>query len=190
MRFDSSEMPLLKDGNGNGIDINKRSYLIFKNIQIDNYSQESFYTNDLSYTWFDNVYLSNSIRGMKVIDSKSRNNRLTNSYLGDMENNGVRFQNQSNLVENNLVCSSKVVNMDYYIVIYGGPGGGGNIVRNNVIDRYGEDSHTGHGISMKVGTFGWDLKHNLIENCTVRGVKKSLEATVKPRCNRYKKGCH
>ena len=176
MSFSSNEMPLLKNGKGSAIDIHNHDYLIFKNIQIDNYTADAFGTNNMHYVWFDNVYLKNCQTGIKVIDNSSRNNRLTNSYLGDFGNAAVRFQNKANLVAGNLICSSKSVGMDYYIVIYGGPGGGDNIVINNTVERYGRDSHTGHGISMKVGTYGWDLKYNLIESNTVRGVKKSLEA--------------
>ncbi len=168
MAFSSTELPLLSGGTGHGISLHQRAYFIVKNLQIGDYTGHGFYTNDLSYTHFDNIYLKDCDWGMQSIDQSSSHNRLTHSYIADMHSGGVRFQNRFHLIDDLWSVSSKVVHEDYYIVIYGGPvDGGHNIVRNAYVYRYADDTHTGHGISLKAGDLTFQLEYNLIEDCEI-----------------------
>ena len=52
-------------------------------------------------------------------------------------------------------------------MVYGGPEGGSNIVRNSYVHRFVDDTHTGHGIAMKAGQPIYKHEHSLIENCEI-----------------------
>lgn len=174
--FDSRKMPLIKGGRGTGINTDRNTYLIIKNIQIEDYSDYGVELDNSKFVTLDNLYIKETTFGVRTVDFSSSNNRVINSYIADSEQTGIRLYNQNNLIDNCLVVTTKAYNQDYYISLYGGDQGTGSIIRNSVVDRFGGDSHTGHGISLKTGDFSKQLKENLIENCTVRGMKKSLEA--------------
>jgi len=176
IKFSSSEMPLLKNGSGIGIDTNGKSYIILRNIQIENYLEYGVQLDESKYFIIDNLYIKDVDFGIRTVDFKSENNRISNTYVADCGSTGMRVYNKNNLINNSFVCSTKIVDMDYYISVYGGYQGSNNIILNSVVDRFGGDSHSGHGISLKTGDFKVKLENSLVQDCIVRGMKKSLEA--------------
>jgi len=175
MRFLSSEMPLLKSGKGIGLYTKSKEYLIIRNIQIDGYSDYGIQLGNSSYTVLDNVYVQGGEFAIRTVNANGTNNRVINSYVANTRRIGIRLDNKNNLIDNVWVVSSKVASLDYYITVYGGNSGGNNTVRNCYINRYINDSHTGHGVSFKGGDPSYLLQHSLIENCEIIGVRGSIE---------------
>jgi len=174
MNFSSSKMPLIKNGNI-GINSQNKEYIIVKNLQISNYSSQGININNSDNFVIDNVYIKDVKWGIQTIDEDGSNNRIINSYIADCTTSGVRLDNKNNLIENVWVVSSRVVNMDYYINIYGGSKGSNNIIRNSYVNRYPGDSHKGHGISLKAGQTYYKLENSLIENSEIVNCGGAIE---------------
>jgi len=168
MAFDANEMPLLSgSGSGVGITTDNR-YTIVRNMQVENYTDLIMGKGrDVLFSVFDNVYLQDGESGLYVNDNDSQNVRFINSYVADCSSKGIRIQNKHNLIDNVWSVSSRVVHEDYYISVYGGVDGGDNIIRRSYVHRFVDDTHTGHGISIKGGSPTFTHEHNLIEDCEI-----------------------
>ena len=193
MSFDSAEMPMISGFSGHGINCEDESYIIIKNIQIQNGSSlESsavFLDGKASYVHLENYYIDgNGLNfGVRAKDEKwNRNLRSSRAYIANCEQQGLTFAAKYNLVSDNWACTSYDADMDYYISINGGEvaGDGNNIVRDCYVYRDENESQVGHGISIKVGhkysggvlieeKF---LTRNLIENNEVWNCAQSYEA--------------
>ena len=167
--FDNSEMPLLQNGTGAAIECENKSYIIIRNIQVENYAEYGINLSKSTFFIADNIFIKYTKWGIRTIDSKSRNNRIINSYVANSSQNGILLFNKNNLIDNTWAVSSKDIGMDYYLTINGGVVGTNNTIRNSYVHRYAEDSHSGHGICLKGDEHskGWFLMQNLIENCTI-----------------------
>jgi len=175
MSFASSEMPLLSKGGGTAISITAESFIIVRNIQIENYSNWGIDLNNSEYIVMDNIYVRGMDIGIRTVDEFSTHNRIINSFIANCKSSAIRLDNNYNLIENVWAVSSKSVDMDYYITIRGGNSGIGNIVRNCYVERYAGDSHPGHGISLKGGNPKYKIQHSLIENNEIVNCGGALE---------------
>ena len=111
--------------------------------------------------------------GINGFSKESISNTFRSVYIANTSAVGIRISGERNLIEDFYVSSNGVHSMDYYISLYGGEIGTGNIVRNSSVVRDPRDSHTGHGISLKAE--GFPLEHTLIENCKLHELGQAIE---------------
>lgn len=177
MVFNSSILPLFEGNNTtpHAITCEEEQYIILRNLSFQNYTNNVFDAYDSTYSIVDNMYNSGGFYFWQVIDPNSTNNRVLNSFFRDETSGGIRLQNKENFVDNIWSISTKVVNKDYYISIYGGTDDfQGNIVMRSYLHRYGQDSHTGHGVSIKAGDTeanGFRHRYNLVEDLDIWNMK-------------------
>ena len=176
MQFDSKKLPLLKNGNGIAISCKKKSFVIIRNIQIESYSLYGINFDSSSYLILDRVYVQKTKWAIRTIDANSTNNRIINSYVANSSQTGIEVMNKNNLIDNTWAVSSYRSSMDYYLIIRGGKEGTNNTIRNCYVNRFINDSHSGHGISLKADQHmnGYSLEYNLVENCQIIGAKLEL----------------
>ncbi len=141
MNFKSSEMPLLKNGKGTAINVKGRSFVILRNLQIDNYGSYGIDLNNSTYFIIDNVYVNDTPQSIVASNVLCTNNRVINCYVANSSKSGVRLFNKNNLIDNTWAISSKKASMDYYLTIMGGKVGTNNIIRNCYVNRFLNDSH-------------------------------------------------
>jgi len=173
--FDSTLMPLIRDGSGNGITCVSKSYIIIRNFQIENYDNWGIKIDNSNFVMIDNVYLKELLIGIRTVDKYSTNNRVINSYIANCKNSAVRLDNKNNLLDNVWAVSSKVVNMDYYLSINGGISGENNTIRNCYVERFADDSHGGHGYTFKAGDPANKIRYSLVENSEVVNCGGAIE---------------
>jgi trimeric autotransporter adhesin len=180
--FDAGVMPYIHSqsdcasdsANCRGVDFGGRRFITVKNIQIEGYYDSLLADGNVSDCLVENVYSKNaSYYGLNFFAVETRRVRAKGCYVLNAGGAGIRVSGDHNLIDDMYACSRGAPNMDYYISLYGGTIGTGNIVRNSAIVRDPSDSHTGHGFSVKAG--GRPLEHTLIENCTIRDVAQAVE---------------
>jgi len=176
-KFSSLEMPYIHSTSksGSGFAAIDKEYIIIRNLQVEGYK----HTVDIaksSYTIVDNVYAKGGKTNINNFPHyKSIQNRVINSYVANGSHNGVYMTGARHLIENVYATSKGKPNMDYYIVIVGGNVGiGEHIIRNCEIVRDLNDTHPGHGISLKAQ--GRDIGYSLVEKSKITNVGMSLEA--------------
>ncbi len=175
LNFNEKEMPLIQSSNLLGIGlITNHDYIIIRNFQVIGY-ESSIHFGKSNHTILDNVYVKNGKKyNINGFNYHGFQNRIINSYVSNSQSCGIRMAGSSHLIQNVYACSSGSPNMDYYISIYGGLIGVGNhIIRNCIVKRDPDDSHSGHGISVK--SKGKDLHYTLIENCEIEEVSQAIE---------------
>ena len=182
--IDSSEMPLLDgiSGTTNRVMRIESHYFIMKNIQVQNHSWGFNIwgpTGEASNAVIDNCIAHATIignTGSGFFGEEVDNIRFTNSLAINGGGVGFSMTGEYGLIDNckaysDIVDGATYSSTDYYLFI----GGKGNsIVRNSEVERFDNATHDGHGISMK-GTLGNGNEYNLVENCTIIGIKKALE---------------
>ncbi|MDN3643371.1 T9SS type A sorting domain-containing protein [Lutimonas halocynthiae] len=174
--FSPNKMPYIHSISldGNGINLSGRKNIIIKNIQVEGYNDGIVLRSDASYNVLDNVYAKGAKRmAINGFSKGSISNTYRSVYLANTSAVGIRISGERHLIEDFYVSSNGVKSMDYYISLYGGHTGTGNIVRNSSVVRDPRDSHTGHGISVKAE--GYPLEHTLIENCQIQDVGQGIE---------------
>ena len=179
--FDPSEMPLLDGGNrANGekaITINKKSYVVLKNLQIQNY-RWGVHGGSASFCVLDGILagsfgdLNTKVSGYGAQFGTGGNNTIKNSIFINATGANLRIEGDNNLIDNvksyaDDNSTEMISATDYYIHINGG---NNNIIRNSHVERVGDLKHTGHGFGLK-----YDCENNLIENCTSVNVKGAVE---------------
>ncbi len=175
--FSASQMPYIhssKEG-GSGFSAIDKSYIILRNIQVDGY-KNSIDIGKSSYCIIDNCYAKNGKTNISDFPYyTSVQNRVINSYVSNGSHNGVYMTGSRHLIDNVYASSKGQPNMDYYLVIVGGEVGiGEHIIRNCEVVRDLNDSHPGHGISLKAQ--GRDIAYSLVEKSKIINVGMSLEA--------------
>lgn len=175
MDFNSSELPLLTGEIGTAISTSENSYIIVKNLQIQNYSEYGILLRGSNFIHIENCYLKNGKFGVWTQNGNSRNNRVIDCYFSNFSKNALKLSNKNNLIANTWSVSSQVIGQDYYINIRGGKNGTNNIVRNCYVERFVNDSHGGHGISLKSAKTTYQCRYNLVENCEIINVGGALE---------------
>lgn len=173
--FDPGAMPYIHTSStsGNGIDLAGRRFIIVKNIQIAGYSNALNATGAVHDCLAENIYAKDPAIGLNFFHRDTRRVRIKGCYVINASDDGIWIAGDSNLIDDAYLCSLGAPNMDYYIALYGGTIGTGNIIRNSAIVRDPADTHTGHGFSVKAG--GYPLEHTLVEDCTVHEVAQAIE---------------
>ncbi|MEL4455495.1 T9SS type A sorting domain-containing protein [Lutimonas vermicola] len=175
--FSASQMPYIhssKNG-GSGFSAFNKSYIIIRNIQVEGY-ENSIDIGKSSYTIVDNCYAKNGRTNISNFPHfTSVQNRVINSFVSNGSHNGVYMTGSRHLIDNVFASSKGKPDMDYYLVIVGGNVGiGEHIIRNCEVVRDLNDSHPGHGISLKAQ--GRDIGYSLVEKSRIINVGMSLEA--------------
>lgn len=182
--FDANVMPLWEGGGTISRSmLAKGDYTFFKNIQSQNYIDQTFYASSgIRQLTFDNVYAYNSDYGIFVNTPSCYNTRVLNSFVHEMSTKGIHVgidTYYTSWVDGgfNMIDSCKVYDgayvsnaMDYYIKI----NNKNNIVRNCHVERARETVHFGHGYTVKGDEI--PTEYNLIEDCTAKNIKGSIEA--------------
>jgi len=189
LNFLATEMPLLIGvGSGNGMQATSKDYIIVKNIQVENYNKNIVF-NNLSYVYFDNVYVKDADIGMQITHSPSVGVRIKNSYVADIKSMGIWMYGSYHLIENTWSVSSRNVHMDYHIAFNAESGiNGYNIIRNSYIHSYYDDSHGDHAISIK-GEKNRLSEYTLIENCTIENSGQGIELRHENSKRNVIRGC-
>ncbi len=182
--FSSSKMPYLRASSqkGTGINISKKSYVIVRNIQVEQF-EYGFYIVGSSNTILDNIYVRGShgnIYGLSTGSSAGEHQRIINSYSSNATGWAIVTSGERHLIENNHVSSNKDVGMDYHISTNGCAmlNSGQHIIRGNYVERFLGDSHVGHGITFYGSTHNPSYlnKYSLAENNEIYNVRMSLES--------------
>ncbi len=187
--FLATEMPLLMGiGSGNGMQATSKDYIIVKNIQVENYNKNIVF-NNLSYVYFDNVYVKDADIGIQITHSPSLGVRIKNSYVADIKSMGIWMYGSYHLIENTWSVSSRNVHMDYHIAFNAESGiNGYNIIRNSYTHSYYDDSHGDHAISIK-GEKNRLSEYSLIENCTIENSGQGIELRHENSKRNVIRGC-
>ncbi len=189
LNFLATEMPLLLgDSRGYGMSAVRKNYIIVKNIQVENYNKNIVF-NNLSYVYFDNVYVKDADIGIQITHSPSLGVRIKNSYVADIKSMGIWMYGGYNLIENTWSVSSRYVHMDYHIAFNAGSEVNGyNIIRNSYTHSYYGDGHGDHAISIK-GEKNRLSEYNLIENCTIENSGQGIELRHENSKRNVIRGC-
>ena len=189
LNFLATEMPLLLgDSRGYGMSAVRKNYIIVKNIQVENYNKNIVF-NNLSYVYFDNVYVKDADIGIQITHSPSQGVRIKNSYVADISSMGIWMYGSYNLIENTWSVSSRYVHMDYHIAFNAGSAVNGyNIIRNSYTHSYYDDGHGDHAISIK-GEKNRLSEYTLIENCTIENSGQGIELRHENSKRNVIRGC-
>lgn len=181
----STEMPLFNSGDRTtnrcfDLASNYRpSYLIFKNIQIENYKTgiegrlvTGFVLDNIIISEMGDDTVNNSGDGLYFANSSPNsvhNLRAKNMLVQNCSMDGVLAIGNHNLFENVKVYADEDTlqtysSMDYYIHFRGN----NNIVRNSYTERVGTITHGGHGIGTKADV---QSEYNLIVDSECKGFK-------------------
>ncbi|RLB45183.1 MAG: hypothetical protein DRJ42_30500 [Deltaproteobacteria bacterium] len=174
--FDAAEMPYIHSTStsGSGINLAGQHYIVLKNIQVAGYDHSLLANGNITHVLIENVYLKDGARyGFNLFAYDTHSTRVKGCYVSNAGGAGIRVAGDHNLIDDMYASSRGAPSMDYYISLYGGTIGLGNIVRNSAVVRDPADSHTGHGISVKAG--GRPLEHTLIEDCTLHEIGQGIE---------------
>jgi hypothetical protein len=154
-QFSANTMPLFHDGDGSALILQKKNYIIVKNLQISNFSERGINLDDSNFIHVENCYIEGGLSGIWSNGRKETNTRAIDNLVLNTSFHGIKLAGEFNRISRNFVASNKVMSMDYYIMINGHETGGyGNIVDSNVVDRFSGDTHKGHGIAFKGGGAG------------------------------------
>ena len=175
-KLDGIRAPLLTGGSrssGVGWNLSGKSYVIMRNLQIENYRMNIQGFSSPNNLVFDNMVLAGSgehnvmlthIGGHHIRFTKtlSYNGMVSAIMLGGDFNAILNCKTYADEPQKNIA-------MDYHIYLYGS----NNIVSNHYGQQMGNLTHAGHGIALK--SSGERTQYNLVENCEMNNVTGALE---------------
>ncbi len=192
--LDPSIMPTLNGGDrttGIAIELTDRSYIVFKNFQIHDYSA-GIYAHAATHSVVDNITaitlgdVNNNYSGVGIVFSSSTDsNTIKNCLVYNAAAEGISVAGNNNLIDNcKVYCDDNQTvhsSTDYYIVL----AGNNNHVKNSYAQRIGNLEHGGHGIGFK--DFAQD---SLIEDSTSVNMAGSFYFRYSPVFNNTIRNCH
>lgn len=180
-QFDSRQLPtfngVYRNSNKIGFTIYNRSYIIIKNIQIQNYrfGISGMLAKNIK---LENVLIKNAggntLAGIafRFDNTKNSNNSFKNCIAINASSTGFSIFGNSNLIENCKTYTDeagKKLTMHYHIMV----SGSNNTIKRHYAEHVGNLPHTGHGIVLKSGNY--KTENNLIDNCDIVNINGSVE---------------
>lgn len=172
--LDSTVMPLYR-GNGTGVGFEViGDNLIFRNLQVTNYTVLFRVTGAPERVLFDNVIAATSGSGAHSFEFNSDagyRNRIINSVVYNGGTTLARFYGTYSLIENTVFIQDAPVGGGSYIETRGD----GNIVRGSTLEHAVDAGSPGQGLNVKAN--GTSTEYCLFEDLEIVSIRVAIEAS-------------